>query len=101
MTEEVALPQCVGKVLLPGVLRITRAQHRVDAARRQYGMGIETVPLPHDQHLASRLGRGDRRAHPGRAGPDDEHVADPATGRRFSHVPSDATQSAESWYRDV
>src|SRR6267378_6052072 len=87
VSEEVTLAQRVGEMLLPGVLRIARAQHRVDAARGQDGMRIEAMSLAHDQNLASGLGGGDRGAQPGRASPDDEDVADPATGRRFWHLP--------------
>src|SRR5439155_8006375 len=97
MAEEVSLPKCVGKMLLPGVLRVTRAQHRVDATRRQDRMGIETVPFPDHQHLAPRLRRGDRRAQPGRASADDENIADPAPGGRFRHLFGHATQEAELW----
>ena len=88
MAEEVALPQRVGEMLLPGILRIPRAKHGVDATRRQDRMGIETVSFAHDQHLAARLGRRDRRAQPSGASADDEHVADAATGRRLWHPPS-------------
>ena len=85
MAEEVALAERVGEVLFPRILRIACAQHRIDAARRQHGMGIEPVALAHHQDLASRLGRGDRRAQPGGARADDEHVADPAAARWCGH----------------
>ena len=92
MAEEVSLPECVGEMLLPGVLRVTRTQHRVDATGRQHRMGIAAVPFPDHQHLAPRLRRGDRRAQPGRAGADHENIADPAPGRRFRHLFGHATQ---------
>src|ERR1700719_2673486 len=85
MAEEIALPKRVGEVLLPRVLGIARAQHRIDAAGGQYRMGAEAMPLSHHQHLASRLGRGDRRAQSGRPRTEDEDVADSAAGGWSRH----------------
>ena len=85
MAEEVALPKRVGEVLFPRVLGIACPEHRIDAARGQNSVRIESMPLTHDQHLASRLGRGDRRAQSGGARTDDQDVADPAAGRWCRH----------------
>ena len=74
IAEEVALAHRVGEVLLPGVLRIARAERRVDAARGEHGVGVERRPLAEHPSLDARLGGGDRGAPAGGAGADHEDV---------------------------
>ena len=73
VAEQVALPERVGGVLLPGVLGIAGAEGGVDAARGEHRVRVEPGPPPDDHHLAAGVVGRDRRPQPGRAGADDEH----------------------------
>src|SRR6266545_802004 len=85
MTEEVTLTERVGEVLLPGVLGIARAEHRVDSACRQHGMRVAARPAPDDDRIGPGLGGSYRRAKPGGARPNDQDVADSRARRRNVH----------------
>ena len=55
MSEEVALAQGIGEVLLPGILRIARPERRIDAAGREHGVCVQPCALPEHEHLNTRL----------------------------------------------
>ena len=83
IAEEIPLAHGVGEVLLPRVLRIARAERRVDPTRREHGVGVERRALREHAGLDARLRRGDRGAPAGSSGADDEDV-----GRlRAMHAP--------------
>src|SRR5207302_9356834 len=52
VAEPVALAQRVGRVLLPRVLGVARADSGVDAARREHAVGVETRPAADDDDRA-------------------------------------------------
>ena len=83
--QEVALPQRVGEVLLPGVLGVDGAQGGVDPAGRQDRVGVVAATLAHHDDLAAGLMGGDGGAQPGRPRPDHQDVGDIAANRGTRH----------------
>jgi hypothetical protein len=84
--EEIPVPQGVGEVLLPGVLRVDRPEGGVDPASREHGMSVVTTALADDDDLPAGLVTGDGRAQPGGAGADHEDVGDAGAKWRSRHA---------------
>jgi hypothetical protein len=84
--QEVALPQGVAEVLLPGVLRVHRTEGSVDPAGRQHRVGVIAATFADHHDLAAGLVGGDRGAQPGRPGPDHQDVGDVTAKRRTRHL---------------
>ncbi len=72
--EQVALEVGVGEVLLPGVLRVARAEHRVDATGGQHRVRVARAALADDDDLTASLVGGDGGAQTCGARSDDEHL---------------------------
>jgi hypothetical protein len=70
--EVVRLAQGVGGVLLPGVLRVHRAERGVDAARGEGRVRVVLATLAHREYLDAALRELDRHAQAGAAGADHE-----------------------------
>ena len=83
--QEVAFPQRVGVVLLPGVLGVDGAEGGVDPPGGQDRVGVVAASLADDHDLAAGLVGGDRRAQAGSSRPDDQDVGDVAAKRRTRH----------------
>src|SRR5690606_31724191 len=71
--EEVRLTQGVCGVLLPAVVRVHRAEGRVDAARGEGRVRVVLATLAHGEHLDAALGEFDRGSESRAARADHEH----------------------------
>jgi len=78
IAQPVALPQRVGGVLLPAVLRVHRAERRVDPSGSEHRVRVVAPPLADTEHLHAALRELDRGAQTGRARADDDHTGSDA-----------------------
>ncbi len=77
IAEIVALDDCVGKVVLPAILRVNGPKGGIDPARGQDCMGVLAQSLGDDDDFAANGVDGDGGAQAGCAGAHNEHVGHP------------------------
>jgi hypothetical protein len=94
--QEVALPQRVREMLLPGVLGVDGPQGGVDPPGRQHRMGVVAATLPDHHDLTAGLVGSQGRAQPRRPRPDHQDIGDITAKRGRSHTarPGSTTPAA-------